>query len=78
MKPTRPATSSRPATVEAGDCPECRSAGSVRRGVCDICGSHLGGADAPPAAPLVQTTRPLVPGDPGLILGRRSPRTTVT
>jgi hypothetical protein len=59
MEPTRPGISSRPATVEAGDCPECRSAGSVRRGVCDICGSHLGGAEAAlPAAPLTQATRP--------------------
>jgi hypothetical protein len=27
-------------TVELADCPACLSAGSVRRGVCDICGAR--------------------------------------
>jgi hypothetical protein len=27
-------------TVEVADCPICLSAGSVRRGVCDICGAR--------------------------------------
>ncbi len=26
--------------VEVADCPSCLSAGSVRRGVCDICGAR--------------------------------------
>jgi hypothetical protein len=26
--------------VEVADCPTCLSAGSVRRGVCDICGAR--------------------------------------
>jgi hypothetical protein len=30
-----------PDAVELRDCPECLSAGSVRRGVCDICGRHV-------------------------------------
>ncbi len=32
--------------VEVADCPACLSAGSVRRGVCDICGARP--ADAEP------------------------------
>jgi len=26
--------------IEVADCPSCLSAGSVRRGVCDICGAR--------------------------------------
>ncbi|HZD02213.1 MAG TPA: hypothetical protein VFA46_19090 [Actinomycetes bacterium] len=36
-------------TVEVADCPACLSAGSVRRGVCDICGARP--AQAPAQAP---------------------------
>ena len=32
-----------PAPVVVTDCPVCRSAGSVRRGVCDICGAEVPG-----------------------------------
>jgi hypothetical protein len=44
------------AAVEVADCPACLSAGSVRRGVCDICGARLGNASpqaSPSLAPLV-------------------------
>ena len=29
-----------PVSVEISDCPACLSAGSARRGVCDICGER--------------------------------------
>jgi hypothetical protein len=38
------------ATVEVADCPICLSAGSVRRGVCDICGARS--VDSPAATSL--------------------------
>ena len=31
-----------PALVVITDCPVCFSAGSARRGVCDICGAEVG------------------------------------
>lgn len=34
--------------VSLGDCPACLSAGSVRRGVCDICGTRV--EELPPEA----------------------------
>jgi hypothetical protein len=51
-------------TVEVADCPACLSAGSVRRGVCDICGTRAANAaiQAPPSlarfvmAPLADET----------------------
>ena len=44
-------------TVEVADCPACLSAGSVRRGVCDICGARR--ADAEPRS--VRPARPVRP-----------------
>ena len=38
-----------PVPVVVGDCPACLSAGSVRRGVCDICGTEMPEADLVPA-----------------------------
>jgi hypothetical protein len=44
--------------VEVADCPSCLSAGSVRRGVCDICGARPVDATQQPALPI----RPMQPG----------------
>ena len=44
-------------TVEVADCPACLSAGSVRRGVCDICGARP--MDARPSP--VHSIRPVQP-----------------
>jgi hypothetical protein len=35
-----------PSPVELTDCPACLSAGSVRRGVCDICGTEIAAGDS--------------------------------
>ncbi len=45
------------AAVEVADCPTCLSAGSVRRGVCDICGTRAvkGPVEAPPSLTRVGT-----------------------
>jgi hypothetical protein len=38
--------------AELADCPECRSAGTVSNGRCEICDATVdGAADLPPAAP---------------------------
>jgi hypothetical protein len=40
------------ALVVVADCPECRSAGAVSGGRCEICDARVdGAADLPPAAP---------------------------
>jgi hypothetical protein len=41
-------------TVELADCPACLSAGSVRRGVCDICGARPMDAGSRPVHPIRQ------------------------
>jgi hypothetical protein len=38
--------------VEVADCPSCLSAGSVRRGVCDICGARPVDATRQPVLPV--------------------------
>jgi hypothetical protein len=38
--------------VEVADCPSCLSAGSVRRGVCDICGARPADAHPRPIHPI--------------------------
>jgi hypothetical protein len=43
--------------VKLADCPACLSAGSVRRGVCDICGTRVD--DTPPAAAWPQESDPI-------------------
>jgi hypothetical protein len=45
------------AAVEVADCPSCLSAGSVRRGVCDICGARPSDAHPRPIHPI----RPVPP-----------------
>jgi hypothetical protein len=45
--------------VEVADCPSCLSAGSVRRGVCDICGARP--VDTGP-----RPTQPIRPAQPSL------------
>jgi hypothetical protein len=50
----------RPVAVEVSDCPSCLSAGSVRRGVCDICGARP--VDAPPRP--IHPIRPVPPSLP--------------
>jgi hypothetical protein len=47
MVPERPERE--PVPVALSDCPTCLSAGSVRRGVCDICGTEAGERDLVPA-----------------------------
>ena len=39
------------AAVEVADCPTCLSAGSVRRGVCDICGARPVDVEPHPVVP---------------------------
>jgi hypothetical protein len=39
-------------TIELADCPACLSAGSVRRGVCDICGARPMDAGTLPVHPI--------------------------
>ena len=39
--------------VEVADCPSCLSAGSVRRGVCDICGARPVDATDQPVPPIL-------------------------
>ncbi len=41
--------------VEVADCPRCLSAGSVRRGVCDICGARTVKAPSQAALPLIRS-----------------------
>lgn len=43
--------------VGLADCPACLSAGSVRRGVCDICGTRAD--DAPPEDAWPQANEPI-------------------
>jgi hypothetical protein len=43
--------------VGLADCPTCLSAGSVRRGVCDICGTRAD--DVPPAEAWPQESDPI-------------------
>ena len=55
-----------PGMVVITDCPVCFSAGSARRGVCDICGAKVGpsGDEREDASALLTLSRPWRPERP--------------